>query len=142
MLIHDEDPVEPTDGSGHRFSFRGAFPRDRGEDIREWQGMAWVNPRTGDLERIEALPSSQAPILAMQVDRRAVLGVGIDLFGFRFSVGPKARGRRASITFGPKEGLWLPDTAREELFDAVDKHGGERPLRATVVSLGPCHPGR
>ena len=137
ILIRDSGDVDAPDEPGHRFTFRGAFSRANGDDLREWEGVAWVNSRTGDLMRIDAMPASQPEMLAVLIDRRNARGVGINLFGFRFSVGPRAHGRRLAVSFEEQSGFWLPRTARFETFDAVSKHG-ERPLRAVVVSLSRC----
>lgn len=137
MLIRDDD-AERADPTEHAFRFRGAAPIDAGDDLRAWEGTASVNAMTGDLLRIAAMPVAQAQRLAVLIDRRNRWSVPIDLFGLRFSIGPKAHGRRVEVTFGPHAGkFWLPSTARLEEFDAVSRHD-ERRLRATLVSIRRC----
>jgi len=137
MLIRDSGPDRP-DPSGHAFTFRGAASLASGDDLREWEGTAWVDPITGDLLKIAAIPTVQSDRLAKLIARRNIWGFPIDVFGVRFNIGPKAHGRRVEIAFGPTaRGFWLPSNARLEEFDAVSLHE-ERPVRATLVSLERC----
>lgn len=137
MLI--EDLVSPhPDALEHAFAFRGAGSFGSGDDLREWEGTAWVDSVTGDLLRIAAIPTRQGERLAKRIERRNKWAIAIDLFHFRFNVGPKAHGRRLEIAFGPQaDKFWLPTAARLEEFDAVSQRD-ERPLRATLLSIERC----
>jgi hypothetical protein len=138
VLIRDVGAADASETNGHPFAFRGAWAFEDGSDLREWEGTAWVDPGTGDLLRVEAVPSSQTARIEALIDRRNRRSIPVNIFGFRFTIGPTAHGRYFEAAFAQHAaGFWLPTRARLETFDAVAKHT-PRPLRAAVVTLEQC----
>jgi len=131
----DDSSVPPR----HAVAFHGDLPYSDGEDLREWEGTAWLDPITGDLLAVEAVPRSQTGRLARLVERRNGRSLGVTLFEvFHFRIGPVAHGRRVEISLGlHDDGFWLPHVARLETFDAVTATT-TRPLRVVVNSLDLC----
>jgi len=138
VMSFDVGPAPGGDGPHRAIAFRGTVPFDRGDRFVEWEGTAWVDAATGDLVEVHAVPRAQPERLAHWIDRRNRRGLGINIFGFRFRVGPRARGHRVEARFGDfGDGFWLPRTARLETFEAL---GARNHLPTTTVteSLEDC----
>jgi hypothetical protein len=139
MMFEERGGDEVPFVTGRAFDFRGALPFAGGDDYREWEGTAWLDPFTGDLLSVEAQPSSQRERLAMLRDRRNRHSLGFQFFEvFRFRIGPKADGKRVEASFGLHDGgFWLPTVTRMETFEAVTPTDTS-PVKVVVDSIGRC----
>lgn len=93
-------------------AFRGAKTFDRGREIREWSGRAWVDAETGNFVKVEAEPNGQEELLKLRTAewRKSMRIVGVP-------VKKQPRGFRYRLTFSvDKFGLSFPGEAETRRF--------------------------
>lgn len=96
--------------------FRGLLPFVDGRDIRQWEGVAWVDAATGGIVRIQAAPRDQDEIVAAKRrwrHRRLRIAIALGgVVGKTFRVAAPVRGVSCTLRFDERHGdLGLPSAA-------------------------------
>lgn len=107
--------------------FRGTKTFDRGRDISEWSGRAWVDSETGNFVKVEATPNDQDELLPL---RTAEWMKALRIAGMPVKHQP--RGYRYRLLFTvEKFGLLFPGEAETRLFALTGP--GEEEIRERIA---------
>ncbi len=107
--------------------FRGTKTFERGREIPEWSGRAWVDSETGNFVKVEATPNDQDELLPL---RTAEWMKGLRIAGVPVKHQP--RGYHYQLLFTvEKFGLLFPGEAETRLFALTTS--GEEEIRERIA---------
>jgi hypothetical protein len=108
-------------------TFTGAAAWDRGREVEEWSGTAWVDRETGNFVKIVATPNKQDELLPLKTEKWLK---GVRLGGVPLKKQP--RGSRYELSFSvEKFGLSFPGEAVTRLFSLGPQ--GQEEIRERIT---------